>query len=1211
MDSRTRLERWALLCLFYFLLAGLVAGNLWAQVYSGSLTGVVTDPSGAVVPGAKVILTDAGKKFDYPATTDNSGRYLLRPLPPSTYNLTVEAKGFNKYLQNDIVLAVNQNASVDVAMTVGKENQTIEVTASTAAQLATQDAVTGQELDRTMINELPLLGRGVFDLATLAPGVHGREDGGGGGINFISNGSRNQTADILMDGVSATSFEQNSGILDILYTPSVDSVQEFKIQQSNFSADIGFSGSTVINMVTRSGSNQYHGSGWEFVRNNILRANTWYGNATDTPQSPRRLNQFGGTFGGPIKKDKTFFFFSYEGNRDVSAGNYTAGVPSNAMRKGDFGEICFEGFDEQGQCKGTGQIWDPYSGVYDENAGGVVRSRFIPYNRLDLYQSPGNPNLEGTSFQPAPTPGNLIDPVAAKIMTFFPQPNLHVGQSDYSRFYNWFGAGSSRGRGDQFDIKIDHSFNENNRISAKFSRGVSKSTPAQPFGNAMDPVGNHGSSHTHMFAINYTRTFSANTLLNLSYGFSRNFMDYMDAEIDQVKTLGMPDYMNRSGILNAPAIVIDGYYSAGSNNNIGSQPWGIYRASPETHHLLGSLNRLHGRHDLKIGGEMRVHRLNEDQPGEEAGFFDFGRGETSMSPGTQGDAMASFLTGTANWGEYEMPVWLSTQSFQYSGFFQDNWKATDKLTLNLGIRYDLETPRTERYNRMSYVDPYATNPLSGKVPGFSNLAGVLGFAENNNRHNWGWDNNNWGPRFGFAYKLTNKTVLRGGYGVFYQITLRGAAGNGAYGTQGFDRYTEMPATYQWDGVTPGARLHDPFPDGGPLLPPGSSLGGMSYVGEGIRGPIKGMDTTPYEQSWTFGLQRELPGGIILDANYVGKKGTKLFFGGASELNHLGPEFEKYAKDPGTYASQIADLITYVDNPFYGIVSSGASLGGPQVQKYQLLVPHPQFTGVNGISFPVANSIYHAFQLRAEKRFSHGLQFSTNYTFSKSIDNASITHDGLGWLGGHTSLEDPNNYALERSVSQFDVPQVFNVSYVFHLPIGRGKAIGKNWHPVLDAVLGGWKTNGIVNFSSGFPLAVYLANGWSLPTYGGQRPNLAGTLTRNTGANWKEQYFANPEVIVQPEHYAIGNAPRAVDSVRTPGGRNTNLSLLKEFSLGKVREGMRIEFRAEFFNAFNHPIFSGPDTTLNLDLPPEERTLGLVSSQANSPREVQLALKIYF
>lgn len=558
--------------------------------------------------------------------------------------------------------------------------------------------------------------------------------------------------------------------------------------------------------------------------------------------------------------------------------------------------------------------------------------------------------------------------------------------------------------------------------------------------------------------------------------------------------------------------------------------------------------------------------------------------------------MASFLTGLTSWGEYEVPIWDSSQSFQLAGYFQDNWKVTPRLTLNLGIRYDLETPRTERHNRMSYVDPTAPNPL--QAPGFPTLKGVLAFVNGSDRHNYGYDPNNWGPRIGFAYRLADKTVMRGGYGIFYQITTRGAAGSGAYGFQGFDRYTEMEATYQWDGATPGARLSDPFP-GGPLLPPGSSLGGMSYVGEGIRGPIKGMDATPYEQTWTFGFQHQLPGGIVLDANYVGKKGTKLFFGGASELNILGPQIERYD------SAQIADLLTYVDNPFYGYIPDGTSLGGPEVQAYQLQRPFPQFTGVNGIAFPVANSIYNAFQFRAEKRFSHGLEFLVTYTNSKSIDDASITHDGLGWLGGLISLQDPNNRELERSLSQFDLPQVLNISYVFELPFGRGKALGNKWNPVLNGFLGGWKTNGIWKFTSGFPIGLGFANSLALPTYGSQRPNLVGTLRRNTGPDFRDQYFANPEVVQEPAPYALGTAPRVVGSVRTPSYQNADVSLLKEIYLNKFREGMHLEFRAEFFDAFNHPQFCGPDTTL------DGGSFGQVSCQHNAPREVQLAMKFYF
>jgi hypothetical protein len=379
---------------------------------------------------------------------------------------------------------------------------------------------------------------------------------------------------------------------------------------------------------------------------------------------------------------------------------------------------------------------------------------------------------------------------------------------------------------------------------------------------------------------------------------------------------------------------------------------------------------------------------------------------------------------------------------------------------------------------------------------------------------------------------------------------------------------------------------------------------MSYVGESLRGPIKGINATPYEQTWTIGFQHEVPGGIVLDANYVGKKGTKLFFSGgdgssSEQLNILGPQIEKYNRD------QIADLETYVDNPFFGVIPESASLGSSTVQKYQLLLPYPQFTSFRGVAFPIANSIYHAFQLRAERRFSQGLQFLATYTFSKSIDDASVTHDGVTWLGGTPSLQNPNNRRLERGLSGFDVPHVVGVSYIWELPIGRNKAIGGNWHPVLEAPLGGWKTNGIWAFSNGFPIELSLLGGLSLPTYGVQRPNLAGTLTRNAGSNFRDQYFANPEVVVAPEAYAIGNAPRTIGSVRTPGINNANLSLLKEFYLNKFREGMRLEYRAEFFNAFNHPQFCGPNTTL------DGGTFGQVTCTANSAREIQMALKFYW
>jgi len=336
---------------------------------------------------------------------------------------------------------------------------------------------------------------------------------------------------------------------------------------------------------------------------------------------------------------------------------------------------------------------------------------------------------------------------------------------------------------------------------------------------------------------------------------------------------------------------------------------------------------------------------------------------------------------------------------------------------------------------------------------------------------------------------------------------------------------------------------------------------------------------------------------MVDANYVGKKGTKLYFAGAGGLNHLGPEALNYTHD------KIEKLFEYVPNPFSGIITQG-DLSFPEIQAYQLTLPYPQFTGFDIDELPAASSIYHAFQLRIEKRFSAGLQFLVTYTNAKSIDDASVTSGDTAWLGGRPSLQDPNNRRLERSLSQFDIPQVLGFSYTYELPIGRGKAIGHNWNPWLDGIIGGWKTNGIWRFSSGFPIGLNLSGGQSLPTYG-QRPSLTGTLRRNTSSNFLDQYFANPEVAVVPEPYVLGTAPRTLPNLRAPGINVANLSLFKEIPLNKFREGMRLEYRVEAFNAFNHPHFCGPNDKVN------GPNFGKITSLCNPPREIQMALKFYW
>ena len=1184
-------------------IAAVACSSIWGQLYTGTVSGTVTDPSGGVIPGAQVVMLDEAKGYSSNAVADSVGRFLFRSVAPGHYKVTAAAPGFGSQERSGVAVDVGQNVSVNFLLQVGVTSQAIEITGA-APVLQTQDAVTGQIVNRKFINDLPLVSRSVTDLAFLTPGITEVDSGCQGctANNFVSNGSRNATADMLMDGVSTTNFEQNSGVQVPTYTPSVDAVDEFVVEQSNFSAEYGFSGATIINLITRSGTNQFHGSAYDFLRNQKLDANNFFNNAAGVALPPLRRNNFGATVGGPIKRDKTFFFFDYDGTRQASLSSFQAGVPSAAERQGNFGELCGGaggGFDAAGRCSsGDGQLWDPYTGVYSADAGGPVRSGYIPFNNLATYISPGLPSKAG----------NLIDPVASKMMQFFPMPNINVGNGAYNPYTNWQGSAASHSHNNQFDIKIDHRFGDHDLFSAKYSEDQNGSDPLNCFGNVADPCDyGPGTGSAHLVAINHTHTFSPTVLLTVAFGLTRGaawshglFNEAKYKGVSPSATLGLPAYMDTSGIPQLPTIYLSNYTQT-SGANIGNQPWSYLRQGQETHHLLGTLSWIRGQHDLKFGAEGRMHRDNFTQPGTPGGLFSYDFTSTSQQPFSGGgDSLASFLTGVGgpgSWGQYEIPNYVSTQSFQYGGFVQDNWKVSRKLTLNIGMRYDVSTPRTERYNRMNALSTSVVSPIT--APGLGTLHGGEIFANSDQRHTYNTDYNNWGPRFGFAFQAMDKTVIRGGYGIFFSTVKSGAAGVGPIGYQGYDQTTNWYGLDPSNGATPYGRLSNPFPNG-VKLPPGSSLGLLNDIGLGAAGPIPSLDsTTPYEQAWSFGIQRELPSNILLDVSYLGKKGTHLYFGGAGSLNFLGPQIEHYS------SAQISNLLTYVHNPFFGVITDpNSSLSSETVPAYQLQLPFPQFTGFGGDDPPWANSIYNALQVKLEKRFSRGLQFLVSYTWSKSLDDASSTSGNITWLGGTTHLQDPNNRRLERGLSTFDIPVVLQFSYTYELPIGRGKALGRNMPTVLNAVIGGWQTNGIWRFTDGRPMILGLSGGQGLPTYGGQQPNINGTL-RCASSDRLNQFFANPDILSTPDPFTLGSAPRTDGSCRQPGKANADLSLFKEFQLSSLREGAKIQVRLETLNAFNHPQFNGPDTTV------DGGSFGVITSTANSPREVQIALKLYW
>jgi hypothetical protein len=1266
-----------------------------AQLYTGSIAGTITDPSGAVVPGVQVKATDEGKGYAFTGTTDSSGRYVIRQLPPATYTISATASGFTTERKTGIVIDVNQNSSVDFSLKVGAAAQVIDVTAG-AVQLQTEDAVTGQLINRTDLDKLPLVNRSAYDLVFIAPGlVHTNADNGNAtGVNFNSAGSRNSTADIIIDGSSASNFEQNSGIQNVLYEPPLESLEEFKVQQSNFSAEFGFAGSTIVNAITRSGTNSFHGSLFEYWRNQILDANDWFSNQQGTPIAALRQNQFGGAIGGPIIKNKTFFFFDYQGTRARSANSNTFGVPTPCERGdascngiqglGNFSELCtLQGFtfDGNGQCSDpSGQLWDPYTGVFDNagcplncdnpNGAGAKRQNFIPFNNLAAYTSPGNPGNGSPLPQVA---GNLIDPLAKNLLLLFPKANAPVSSLGDAQNNNFFVNGVNPSTDNKLDIKIDHRLNDNNLFSAKYSVDWGNNSSLNCFGNFADPcTGGPNDTRHQVFALNYTRTISPKALLNLTFGYLRgfDFQHGVGADFNNFSSLisgiGVPNELEQTGFPAVPFIsMIGGNYG---NTNIGGQPFSILREGQDAYNTGGTLSWLHGNHELKFGGEFRLYRINFVQPGWPAGEFDFDETGTSQFANagdytSGGDDLASFLIGVGpapnSTGQGCTPCFrgfdefVSTQSFRWASFVQDNFHVTPKLTINMGLRYELNFPRTERFNKMNWLDPNMVSaiqfaaqpgspggvPLSFAIPPGASIPTVLHGGEKfvgvdgNSRSNYYPDYKNIQPRFGFALQLPDNTVMRGGYGIYFSTPRNGASGTGPWGFQGFDNQPPwITVQTSPNGLldrTPCCTLSNPAPNGVPQ-PPGSALGALNDVGFPAVGPIPQISlNTPYEQTWSFELQKEFPSKIIVDATYLGKKGTHLYWGGFRENNFLGPWVEKLS--PG----QIQQLtVANQQNPFFCaappcptsnfITDPNSGLSAQTIAPVQLLLPFPQFTGFQGDSPPIANSIYHALQLRAQKAFANGLQFLVSYSFSKSIDDASAQDDSVSWTGGGTpggstlSVQDPNNLAAERAVSVFDIPQELKFSYVYALPIGHGKRFGGGMHPVLDAIVGGWQTSGNWVIQSGRPVLPLEGGGANpIPTYG-QRPSLIAPLTRSSGSpesategcqanctNYYNLLPGNQSPLVQSANFTLGNAPRTITTVRQPGYNRADLAVFKEFSLASLREGMHLEFRAESFNALNHPEFAGPNTKAG------SSNFGQIGGLIDGPRQMQLGLKLSF
>ncbi|MFN7938199.1 MAG: carboxypeptidase regulatory-like domain-containing protein [Bryobacteraceae bacterium] len=1138
-----------------------ITAAAWSQSFTASLRGTVTDASGAALPGAKIVVTEAERNVAHNTVTDGSGRYSLSALPPGNYDLTVEASGFRKFVQQRFPLLVQQQATIDIQLQVGDLSSTVTVEA-TAPLLNTTNASLGQVIDNKYMISLPNLGRDSLALVYLTPGVVGSAGGRGStNTNFVANGARNSTSDVLVDGVTVTTVEQNSGITDLKYKPSVDAVQEFKMQTNFFPAEYGQTGGAVINMVTKSGTNDWHGTGFYFLRHSDFNANSWFANRAGNARPLFRRDQFGGVLGGPVKKNKTFFFATYEQTKQKSPTSQTATFPTDPQRNGDFSRT----FQSNGQLI---SIFDPYDAF--RNSAGQWERRPFPGNVI---------------------PKSRMDPVALKSLAFFPQGNQVTNAVTNNN--NWFAQDVNRSRSRQMDFKGDHNINDKMRLTGRYSYAPNNGDPANLFG-AGNPAFtfNDGPTKTRTQSIvtDFTRSENATTVWTLRYGliysnFTRDAMAPFD-----LTTLGFPEYMKKNAnYLVFPTIGPEGY------TDIGTEGWVIMDRQEGAHQVSGSLTKFIGSHTLKAGGEMRQNFLDYLQPGYPSGQVSFSSQVTRQLQNTgnnlQGNGLATMLLGWGTSGQFHIDPKVFTRS-RYMGYYiQDDWKLNRKLTINLGLRYEFDVPRWETLNRQSYWDLDQKSPIS--VPGYD-LRGVLKFVDDKRRSPFNGDYNNFSPRIGFAYAADSKTSIRGAWGLLYQLSRATV-----YGHTGAGFNVNSAPTYSLDSnETLFAKLDNPYPQG-MLLPPGNSKGDMTFIGLGVGTPVPSFNRNPEYYSWNFSVQREVSVGVV-EVNYTGSRGAHLF----NPYTNLVP-LPLSVWYPGQAQFTRDQLNAQVANPFYGVINDplAVNMNRPTIQRFRLLRGMTQYDGTNsGTAEPaVASSYYHALQMKYEKRFSKGLTFLGHYTWSKMLDDASIGSGNYSWLGGSTSMQNPLNRRGEKSLSAHDIAHRVVLSGSYQLPFGRGRAIAGGSNRLLDAIVGGWEVSAFGIFQGGNPLQIS-QNGGVMQNGGTQRPNLIGdpSTTGSVVSRLNGGYFNNA-AFSQPISDVFGSAPRYLN-YRGPGIKSVDAALLKSV---QVKEGQRFEFRLEATNFTNTPIFSDPATAFG------SSNFGTITGTKIGSRNVQLGFKYYF
>ncbi len=1196
---------------FCFCLASISSPPSLAQTTYGSIAGTVTDASGAAIADAQVTLTNIGTTEKRAQQSGPDGLYSFVNLLPGRYRIDAEKAGFKRITRPEVVVEVGQSARIDITMQVGDVTQTVEVTGETP-QLQAETSSLGQVVEERKANELPLNGRNVFNLISLAPSVvpQGSASGTPVGVNpfgwgnYQVNGSFGNESAEYLDGQPL-----NIGYINLpVIIPTQDSIQEFKVQTSNLGADWGKFSGGVINLSTKSGTNGLHGAAYEYLRNKVLDANDFFLNKAGQKRPPFTQNQFGANAGGPIivphvydGRDKTFWFFSWEGFRLRTGTAFTTTVPTPAEEAGNFSAI-------------KTQIMDP--------CGGSVTTPVA---------CPGFTGA-ATPFAGNQLPTGRLNPTSLALLKYFPAANTAgtVDPTTGIATNNYTTATSGGGNQNQVVGRLDQNLGANQHIFFRYTYWNVLDLPIDPLGTGLCADRCAETYYSHAAALGYNYTVTSNTIVGVNASLSRFGYNRSPKNSGfDLTTIGWPAQYNDAvpSISRTPPTPCILNFA---DNIMCTQGQSFIQDRNTQFNFSPSVTLVRGRHTLKLGFQLEIGRDNYAQTNVASGAFAFcGSGLQCFT----GFSFADFLLGYADnpsnvenhfFGQAVVPALVAGQQI-YKGFYADDtYHVTNKLTLNLGMRYDLQGPWSERFNRQSYFDPAAqswladpavTAGLAG-VPGLPGLRGDVFLVSPSKRTNIPLDKTNVSPRVGFAYSVNPKTVIRGGYGIFW-IPNYVSFGLNPNNDLVNDATTSYTGTI--NGSVPVNTINTPFLP--VIVPPvGRTLGTVGtqqYATQTVQNfAIADLGDHPagYVQQWNLNIQRNLPWGFFVSAAYVGSKGTHLELYD-SQIDQIGDNFLSQAATQ--CAAQVAasggrcnatgvTLLQSAPNPFFG-GGTAYALSGPTTTVGQLDRPYPQYTGLRLAGQGNYDSTYHSLQLTVERRFAGAGSLLVAYTNAKLISDADTLTNWLEASNG--SIQDFNNLKGERSLSGQDVSQRLVISYVLDLPFGRGKKYLSGASGVMDKVVSGWGIDGVTIFQAGFPLVL----GNSVANYttlfgGGSRPNYVSGCNKSSpvsGSAKLNEWF-NTACFTAPADFTFGNEARVDPTLRSSGVNNWDFSLFKRTRFGPD-EKLGLEFRSEFFNLFNRTQFAPPNTSVG------SSTFGVVSSTAagTNPRLIQFGLKLVF